>query len=232
FAVLVSLVVATAWLLRGHVPQIAIALPLTFCAILPIYVTGTRGQMLPTAKELAVSLLRPTRDALASVLDLAHVDLATIGRFVGDDIDEIRLACAPRDRTPGLRAIEIALAVCPSGHGAMPEVFVRFDDGSAAAQRIAGFPSGAKAVTGRTPEERVVRLSPTEPSPLATAALVARLHDALEGRRATDRPNPAPRARWRGTERRRPLVARTGPSPLAPRAPVEPAKMGGIVATS
>ena len=161
---------AGAWLLRAHVPQIAIALPLASAALLPIFVTGTRAQLAPTPTELAARLLRPTRDALASALDLAHVEVGTIGRVVGPTgdaraaaslsaLDEIRLVCAPRERTPGLRAIELALATCSRGLGAVPEVLVRFDDASAAAERIARLAPGTPVVPGRTPEERVVRVS-------------------------------------------------------------------------
>lgn len=204
---------ASAWLLREHVPQIAIALPLASAALLPIFVTGTRAQLAPTPTELASRVLRPTRDALAAVLDLAHVEVRTIGRVVGptgdarasaslDALDEIRLVCAPRDRTPGLRAIELALAPCPRGLGATPEVLVRFDEASSASERIARLAPGAPVVPGRTPEERVVRLSPEEATPRATAALVAKWVMALEGRRATDRPDPPAPAPWSGKERR------------------------------
>ncbi len=210
FAAVMLGVGVLAWLLRTRVPQIAIALPLTASALVPIFFTGTRAQLPPTPIELAGRLLRPARDALASTLDLAHVELATIGRVVGrgDDarsVDEIRLACAPRDRTPGLRAIELALATS-SGLAAVPEVFVRFDDVSATSDRIAKVTAGARVVPGRAPEEKVVVLQPDEPTSGAAAALVAKLVLALEGRRATDRVEAAKpaKARWTGKERRRP----------------------------
>ena len=204
FGAVVLGLVGACWLLRPHVPQIAIALPLASAAIIPIFVTGTRAQMAPTPTELAARLLRPARDLLAATIDLSHVHLGTIGRVVGDGgaLDEVRLACAPRDRTPGLRAIELALATSPGGHGAVPEVFLRFDDGSPAAERIARLATGAPIVVGRTPEERVVRLAPDEPTPKSAAALVAKLALALEGRRATDRTDPPAPVRWRGIERR------------------------------
>jgi hypothetical protein len=194
--------------LRPYVPQIAIALPLTSAALVPIFVTGTRAQMLPTPTELAARILRPARDALASKIDLSHVELGTIGRVVGQDtVDEFRLVCAPRDRTPGLRAIELALATIPGGHGAVPEVFLRFDDGSPAADRVAQIAAGAAPVPGRTPEERVIRLAPEEPTPSAAAALLGKLLLSLEGRRATDRVSAEPASapvsvRWKGVERR------------------------------
>jgi hypothetical protein len=218
FAAISTGILAVSWLLRSRVPQIAIALPLTFAAVVPIFVTGTRSQMTPTPAELGARLLRPARDALASTIDLAHVDLGTIGRVIGDSraVDEVRLACAPRDRTPGLRAIELALAVCPGGHGAVPEVFVRFDDGSPTAARIAQLATGIPVVPGRVPEERVVRLSPEEPTPSAAAALVAKLVLSLEGRRGSDRSNPPARIQWNGKERRRLVQARTALGGAAP----------------
>ncbi len=216
-------VIGAAWLLRGHVPQIAVSLPLASAVLVPIFVTGTRSQMVPTPIELAARVLRPARDALATTMDLSHIELGTIGRVVGKAgaLDEVRLACAPRDRTPGFRAIELALATSPVGHGAVPEVFIRFDDGSPAAERIARLAIGAPVVVGRTPEERVVRLSPDEPTPKAAAALVAKLALSLEGRRATDRTDPPAPVRWKGVERRgvRP-VPRTGARPTSSCPPV------------
>jgi hypothetical protein len=207
---------ACAWVLRAHVPQIAIALPLLFAAIVPVFFTGTRAQMAPTPTELAARMLRPARDALAAVIDLEHAELSTVARVVeakegeGESVDEVRLTCVPRDRTPGLRAIELALATSSVSHGAIPEVFVRFDDGSAAAERVARLAAGVPIVPGRTAEERVARFSPDEPTPAAAAALVGALVLALEGRRATDRATNAEpvRLRWRGVERRGRLLAR------------------------
>ncbi len=224
FATIAGLVGAAVWILRARVPQIAIALPLASAALIPIFVTGTRAQLRPSATDLAARILRPTRDELATMVDLSHVELTTIGRVVDAPptgggslpVDEVRLSCVPRDRTPGLRAIDLALAPCRSGHDALPEVFVRFDQGSAAASRLARLAGTAAVVTGRTPDERVVRLSPEDPTPTAAAALVGRLLLGLEGRRATDsseknsedaptRSAPRGRARWKGPERRRRL---------------------------
>lgn len=236
FLLVIAALGALTFVLRFRVPQIAIALPLVAMAIVPIFVTGTRAQLAPTPIDLAARLLRPARDALAKMIDLAHVDLRAIGRVVTDKrsgsasssnidlarVDEVRLAAAPRDRIPGLRAIELALA--PSGDAfAAPEVFVRYDEGSAAAARIASLCAGIPIVCGRVPEERVIRLVPEEPTPRAAAALVAKMLDALEGRRLGDRvasaaeTDPAaPASRpilWRGPERRRPRKpATSGPS--------------------
>lgn len=223
----VGVVLASASLLHPRVPQITIALPLASSALVPIFLTGTRAQLLPSPTELAARLLRPARDALASTIDLSHVHLVTIGRVVSREgtahgtIDEVRLSCAPRDRAPGLRAIELALATCAGTRGALLEVFVRFDDGSAASDRIAAIAAGAPVVPGRTPEERVLRLVPDEPTPKAAATLVGKLLIALEARRVSDRPATAEtrrRARWTGAERRgrgRVLVRTVAPGALA-----------------
>ena len=58
------------------------------------------------------------------------------------------------DRGVNDRAIELALATFPGGgHGAVPEIFVRFED-LATADRIARLATGAPIVTGRAPERR------------------------------------------------------------------------------
>jgi hypothetical protein len=197
-------VVAISYALRMHVPQIGLALPIASLALLPLFVTGTRAQLPRSAVDLAASELRPVRDALAAAADLTHVELGTMARTTIDGtIDEVRLTCMPRDRTPGLRAIEVALAVAPSGVPT-PEILVRFDDGSAAAERILRRAYDI-VVTGRVPEEKVARIAPPDATANTIARELTRLLADLEGRRTTDR-HEAPRA-YRGPERRRPVLA-------------------------
>jgi hypothetical protein len=117
------------------------------------------------------------------------------------DVDEVRLACAPEERIPGLRAIELALAA--SALGAVPEVLVRFDDASEAAAKVASLAPGVPVVVGRAPEEKVLRIAPTTPSAAGAAKLVARLLAELEGRRASDRDAPASGVVYVGPERRK-----------------------------
>ena len=198
-ALVVLAVAASAiiFVLRPYVPQIALALPLFAATLLPLFVTGTRAQMAEDATDLAARVLRPIRDALGSAVDLSHVDVAAIGRLPGGAglPDDIRLACAPKERTPGLRAIEVALATTATG-GAVPEVLVRFDSGSAAADRVAKL---APLLPGRTADERVMRLRPDEPTAPSTSTLVARLLGQLEERRALR----AQASLWKGADRRR-----------------------------
>jgi hypothetical protein len=201
FAALALVVAALAYALRMHVPQIQLALPMASIAIVPLFVTATRAQLPRTAVDLAQAALRPVRDALAARVDLTHVELGTIARTSADGtIDEVRLVCMPRDRTPGLSSIEVALAVASSG-AYTPEILVRFDDGSPAAERILGRAYDL-VVTGRVPEEKVLRITCGDATASAVARELARLLGDLEGRRMSDR-NETPRA-YRGPERRKP----------------------------
>jgi hypothetical protein len=171
---------------------------------------------------------------LARLVDLTHVDVRCLARFRetrgldrGADAlayDEVRLACSPKGRIPGLRTIELALATLePGAPAALPEIFVRFDDASEAASKIAQLAPGVRIVPGRSPEEKVLRLSPRVPTPAGAARLLARLTVDLEGRRATDRvssassfPNPpcsaahaALKQAFVGIERRAPRPSTT-----------------------
>ncbi len=205
---IVALLVAAAvggaaFALRHHVPYAHVALPLAATALVPLFATGIRAQLPPSPAQLAARLLAPARDVLAKDVDLAHVDLVPIARLREGSraVDEVRLACAPAVRIPGLRAIELALATSTEApEAAVPQVLVRFDDGSSAASKVAAIAPGMEIVVGRTPEEKVLRVTPRIPTARAAARLVARLLGELEGRRASDRnEEPAP---FRGDERR------------------------------
>jgi hypothetical protein len=196
-AFLVALVVAVAaTFLRTRYAGVGVALPLGAMALVPIFATGTRAQLPETPEGLAARVLRPARDALARTIDLAHVEVATVARVVKPDVvDEVRLAFAPAMRTPGLRAIELALATRGNG-AALPEILVRFDDGSEAAARIAALAPGSAIVPGRTPEEKVMRVAAEDPTPEGAARIVAALLGDLEDRRGPIE------VRWAGLERR------------------------------
>ncbi|MEA2747669.1 MAG: hypothetical protein QOI41_1812 [Myxococcales bacterium] len=179
-----------AFVLRTRLAGAAIAIPLVSAALVPLFVTGTRAQLPRGPAELAALVLGPARDALARLVDLAHVDVRCVARFREGttSYDEVRLSCAPADRIPGLRSIELALATLePAAHAALPEVLVRFDDASEAASKIAQLAPGIRVVTGRGPDEKVLRLAPRVPTPAGAARLLARLASDLEGRRASDR---------------------------------------------
>lgn len=197
----IAIAAGLAFALRLRVAGAVVAIPLTATALVPIFTTGVRAQLPLRPEGLAARVLRPVRDALARIVDLGHVDLSCIAR-VRDDarVDEVRLACAPSERIPGLRAIELGVATSRdlADRAAIPEVLVRYDDGSEAAAKIAGIAQGVKIVAGRSPEERVLRLAPDAPSSRETARLLARLLADLEERRA------AKPSAWNGAERRIP----------------------------
>lgn len=208
---LLAAVVGATVLLATRVAGAVLAIPLCSMVLVPLFVTGTRAQLPPKPSDLSSRFLRTTRDRLARLVDLTHLELACVARF-GEGtqtFDEVRLTCAPADRIPGLRTIELALAaVAPGGNTAVPEILVRFDDASAAAEKIARIAPGVAVVPGRAPEEKVLRLSPRVPTPAFAARLLARLSEELEGRRASDRTassEPSRPARpWKGKERRTP----------------------------
>jgi hypothetical protein len=101
---------------------------------------------------------------------------------------------------PGVLGIEIGLAwsATPVGWVATPEVLARVLDASAAAAKLACELPAARALPGRRPDERVVRLVPRAPTVAASVGLALALASAL-----VDRRDPALGARpWTAPERR------------------------------
>lgn len=187
---LVVVLGVVSFVLRTRVAGAAISIPLVSAALVPLFATGTHAQQPRSPAELAARVLGPARDMLGRLVDFTHVDVRCLARFREgtQSYDEVRLACAPADRIPGLRSIELALATLePGAPAALPEVLVRFDDGSQAASKIAQLAPGIRVVTGRGPDEKVLRLAPRAPTPRGAARLLARLASELEGRRASDR---------------------------------------------
>lgn len=207
--VLAAAIAAAAFLLRLRLAGAVVAIPIAAAAVVPLFATGTRAELPPRPHEIGARVLRATRDALARLVDLAHVEIACIARLgrgaPQTGVDEVRLACAPVDRIPGLRAIELAVAT-PRGapSAALPEVLVRFDDGSEAAAKIAEIARGRPVVPGRTTEERVLAVAPDAPTSAAAARVLARLLAELEERRFAQK-TPS----WTGPERRKPRPPRT-----------------------
>jgi hypothetical protein len=121
--------------------------------------------------------------------------------------DELRLLVVPRVAMPGVLSIELGLAwsASPVGWVASPELLARVLDGSAAAARLAHDLPSSRAIPGRRPDERVVRLLPRSPSSAAAVALARSLATALTDRRAT-----APASTWTAVERR---IPRSCPAP-------------------
>ncbi len=217
-ACVVALVLGVlSFVLRTRLAGAALAIPLAAAALVPLFATGTRAQLPRGPAELAAQILAPARNMLGRLVDLAHVDVRCMARF-GEGTktyDEVRLACAPSDRIPGLRALELALAgALPGAPAVLPEVLVRFDDGSPAASKIAQIAPGIRVVPGRCAGEKVLRLTPRVPTASGAARLLARLATDLEGKRASDRQPlgapakpPARTSRFAGVERRLGLLS-------------------------
>jgi hypothetical protein len=194
------LVATAAWGLRAILPGAHIAIPLAASVMIPVFATGRRAELPRTAFERAAAFLRPARNALGTLVDLARVDVACIAR-VGPDgtADEVRLTCLPEAPIPGLRAIELALS---RGDGCLPEVLVRLDAGSRAL--LARAAALGRLDRGRTPEEQVLRVGVPVATPAVAARVLATTLEAVCGRRATDVRSAlaASLPRYRGPERR------------------------------
>jgi hypothetical protein len=82
-------------------------------------------------------------------------------------------------------------------------VLVRYEDGSPAGARIAALAPRPRVVPGRSPEEKVARLVPMDPTPEAAARLLGALVRELEGRRVSDRAKDATKSKpYLGRDRR------------------------------
>lgn len=150
----------------------------------PLVVTGLVSQLPPGRSRACRWLAGAFRQLHAS----DSLRVAPWARVLpdGGSIDELRLLVLPRAAMPGVIGLEVGLAwaATPVGWAPLPEVLARVLDGSAAAARIAGLLPDARALLGRRPEERVVRLIPSAPTPTSTVALARALADALTDRRA------------------------------------------------
>jgi hypothetical protein len=175
-------------------------------AMVPLFATGRASQLPPhgarTPARWLARAFRALREAPALRVS-PWVRVPTKGR----DPDELRLLVLPRAAMPGVLGIEMGLAwsTTPAGWAATPEILARVLDGSAAATKLSQDMPGARAVPGRRPDERVVRLLPTAPTRAAAVALVRVLGDALTDRRVT-------MEAWSGEDRR---VAVLGPRATA-----------------
>ncbi|MDP9034258.1 MAG: hypothetical protein M3O50_05590 [Myxococcota bacterium] len=168
-----------------------------------LYVTGWISQLSPGGGRAFHWLATAFRQLRTS----SALRAAPWARMLpdGSSIDELRLLVLPRTAMPGLIGLEIGLAwvKTPVGWAAAPEVLARFLEGSPAAVRLAQIAPDSRALLGRRPEERVVRLLPGAPTPSSTVALARAIADTLTDRRA------AVSAEWALPDRR---IARRPPS--------------------
>jgi hypothetical protein len=168
-------------------------------AVVPLLVTGRASQLPPHGAKSAASWLARAFRTLRAVKELRVSPWARVP-LESETADELRLLVLPRAAMPGVLGIEMGLAwsATPVGWAASPELLARVLEGSAAAAKLAKELPAVRAVTGRRPDERVLRLMPRAPTRGAAVALAKELAGALTDRRVTVGP-------WKGTERRVPL---------------------------
>jgi len=185
-------------------------------ALVPLLVTGRASQRPPAGIRASAPWLARAFRALRATGALRVSPWARVP-LEASAPDELRLLVVPRVAMPGVVGIEVGLAwsASPVGWVASPELLARVLDGSAAAAKLARDLPGSRTVTGRRPDERVVRLLPRAPSHASAVALARGLAAALTDRRAAAADSP-----WTAADRR---VARAPATPAAPATPTAPA---------
>ncbi|HEY8041042.1 MAG TPA: hypothetical protein VIF15_14650 [Polyangiaceae bacterium] len=173
-------------------------------ALVPLLATGRDSQLPPDGARSAAPWLSRAFRRLRAFSELRVSPWARVASE-GERADELRLLVLPRVAMPGVVGIELGLAwsSTPVGWSATPEVLARVLDGSAAAAKLTCDVSAGRAVPGRRPDERVVRLVPRSPTRASSIALIRALADTLTDRRAT-----VPAAAWTAPDRRVPRPRR------------------------
>lgn len=182
--------------------------------LLALFLTGRESSLAPDAAvdsvpTLASIVRRVERASKWPVRVIPRVRIPN-----GEpDADELRIVFLPRDPVRGLRAIEVAVAFAPGpgGYVALPEVLVRFDEGSACDELVQHLEPFGRVQRGRRLEERVLAFVPKLP----TAALTADLVVAIVERTAV--PGRAPKPPVSA-----PTKTRRAPARAAKQAVVEP----------
>lgn len=114
------------------------------------------------------------------------------------DADEIRVVFVPSRPTRGLKAVELAAVFgCgPGGWVTLPEVLLRFDEGSACDELVQGLEPFGRVQRGRRAEERVVSFCPKVPTATVTADLVLAVLERTTTATVTEPTDkPRPKAR-------------------------------------
>ncbi len=181
---------------RALSPEAPYLVAIDALVLVPLFVTGRLVQLPPDLARAPAPLLAR---AFASLSRDPSLDVAPWARVpIGGEMhDELRLLVLPKASLPGLVGIELAIAWTRTATGFAPraEVLVRVHDGSDAAGRLPQVAPFARPVTGRRPDEKVIRLSPSLPGRDGAVALVRRLAGEVTNRRVI-------LGGWQGAERR------------------------------
>lgn len=191
----VALVAAATRRLDAEAPWLVV---LDAMALVPLFATGRASQLPPDGARTPARWLGRAFGALHRAPTLRVSPWARVPMH-GRDPDELRLLVLPRAAMPGVLGIEMGLAwsTTPAGWAGTPEILARVVEGSPAAAKLARQVPDARPVTGRRPDERVVRMLPAAPTRSAAVALVRALGEVLTDRRL------AP-TEWSAEDRRRP----------------------------
>jgi hypothetical protein len=185
----------TAWIAGGVLFGVAVALrridaeapwlvAIDAAALVPLLITGRACDLPPDGARSAGPWLASVFRRLRAVESLRVAPWARVV-FGRSTFDELRLLVLPRPAMPGLVGVEVgrAFSLTSAGWAATPEVLVRVLEESAAAVKLAHVLPRARALPGRRPDERVVRLAPRSGTRASTIALMLGLAEALTDRR-------------------------------------------------
>lgn len=166
--------------------DMAVAAPCLGLPLLGLFVTGGR-RTLPV--DLAVDPI-PLLHEVALRLQRARPDIRLIPRIRlpegRADSDEVRLAVLPAEPAGGLRSVEIAtgFASGPGGYVLLPEILLRFEQGSPCAELARGLECSARRAPGRRLDERVLVFTPKLPTARLTAELALAIVERVSHPRA------------------------------------------------
>ncbi|MCC6528376.1 MAG: hypothetical protein IT373_37370 [Polyangiaceae bacterium] len=179
FALLSGGVAAGCYLLAESAPAHAWLVGLDGVALLALFGTGRVDTLPPDLALEPARLLAALVRRLKKLKGAGELRMAARIRMPAGSVDpdELRLVVAPRLPRRGFGSIEIGVsyALGIGARVAMPEVMLRFTDGSPCAEAVASMVKSGRLTPGRKPEERVLALTPRLPTVRMTAAIVAAL---------------------------------------------------------
>jgi hypothetical protein len=201
---------AAAWRVSQHSIYHAILVALDVIPLLSLFLSGRDASLAPDPAVDSIPLLR---EVVRRVERRSKVAVRVVPRVRipsgQPDPDELRVVFLPREPARGLRAIEVAVAFAggPGGYVALPEVLLRFEEGSACDEHVQHLEPYGRAQRGRKADERVLSLAPKLPTAALTADLVVAVLERTTAPRVVDVPPPK--------SRRAPARARRDDAPPA-----------------
>lgn len=151
-----------------------ILIALDVVPLLALFLTGRAASFVPDPAIDSIPLLK----AVVKRVEAAGIEARVIPRVripqSEPDPDELRVVFLPKRPHAGLRAIEagVAFGAGPGGYVALPEVLVRFEEGSPCDSLVEGLEPFGKTQRGRKADERVLTFVPKIPTAGMTADLV------------------------------------------------------------